>query len=140
MLIGEIDVTNLMIGLPDHENLLRPLHEEERMNAMQIESGNADRPTGRLRGKAALAGKHDLVVLAQLLFRPGLQYGAVGIADGDRGLSPGPAKVLVGDMGAGGIPGDGTWAGRRLSVLGNHGNPADIGIGREGGRNRGGSR
>src|SRR3981189_2119591 len=119
MLVGEIDVANLVIGLPDHENLLRPLHEEERMNAMQIESGNADRPASRLWGKAALAGKHDLVVLAQLVFRPGLQDGAIRIADGNRGLPPRPAKVLVGHMGHAGIPGDGTWAGRRRSVLGN---------------------
>src|SRR5258705_8645520 len=126
MLIGEIDVANLVIGLPDHQNLLRPLHEEERMNAMQIESGNAHRPTGRLRGKAPLAGKHDLIVLAQLLFRPELQDGAVRIADGDRGLPPGPAILLVAHMGLGRIPSDRTWAGRRWSVLGNLGNPANI--------------
>src|SRR6266705_1033770 len=62
MLIGEINVTNLVIGLPDHQDVLRPLHEEERMNAMQIETRNADRPTGRLGGETTLAGKNDLVV------------------------------------------------------------------------------
>src|SRR5580692_6506206 len=36
MLVGEIDVTNLVIGLPDHKNLARRLHEEEGMNAVQI--------------------------------------------------------------------------------------------------------
>src|SRR5262249_51085141 len=72
MLVGEIDVADLVIGLPDHQDFLWPLHEEERMNAVQNETRNADRPTRRLRGKAALAGTNDLVVLAQILFRPGL--------------------------------------------------------------------
>src|SRR5215470_10351177 len=103
MLIGEIDVTNLMIGLPDHQDLLRPLHEEERMNAMQVETGNADRPARRLWGKSALAGKNEFIVLAQLFFRPGLQDRAVRIADGDRRLPPRSAKLFIGDMGNGGI-------------------------------------
>src|SRR5262249_37329468 len=110
MLVGEIDVADLVIGLPDHQDLLRPLHEEERMNAMQNDTRNTNRPTRRLRGKAAFAGTNDLVVLAQILFRPGLQDRAVRVADGDGRLLSGPAKILVGDPRNAAIPGDGTGA------------------------------
>jgi len=77
---------------------------------MQIESGNADGQQP-LAGKAALAGKHDLVVLAQLLSRPGLQDGAVRIADAIV-AAPGPAIFPLFYMGAWWDRGDGTWAGR----------------------------
>src|SRR5262245_18290657 len=137
MLVGEIDVADLVIGLPGHQDLLWPLHEEERMNAVQNETRNADRPTCRLRGKAALAGTNDLVVLAQILFRPGVQTWALRIAGGDGRLPPCPSKLLVGDTGNAGVPSDGTWTGARWKEVGDHRNPADTGIGREVGRKRG---
>src|SRR5437868_1645798 len=78
MLIGEIDVANLVIGLPDHQNLIRRLHEEQRMNAMQIESRNADRPTGRLRERPPLPESTTSLCLRNCSFAQGCRMGLFG--------------------------------------------------------------
>src|SRR5215470_2040097 len=55
VLVRQIDVPHDMVALPDHQDFFRPLHNEERIDAMKIEGRNADWPAPRLAAQAALA-------------------------------------------------------------------------------------
>ena len=65
----QIDVTDLVIRLPHHDDLFRRLDEINRLNRVEQESRRADRPAARLRkgdrlGKPPGIGRYELSQVA----------------------------------------------------------------------------
>src|SRR5215470_7275112 len=132
MLVGEVDVANLLLAGQDHHHDLRRLHKVHRLgHRPQQESGNANRPAARLRGVGGLAGKHELVALAHDLPGPGLQDRSAEIGELFGRLLSGHAEFVIGHVRTRGVLTHRAGAARGRDELAIIGVPADVGAGCE---------
>src|SRR5262249_55782691 len=75
----EIDATHLLVSLPHHPDLLRPLDEIKRLRHEQQLAWDAARPAARLGVESAMAIAHQVIVHSHLRGGPRLQVGVLGI-------------------------------------------------------------
>src|SRR5215471_10802688 len=105
----EIDMPDLLIIRIDHYDFLRRLDEVERLEAVQMKSGNARRHAERMRRKGKFSGQNLRVVLLHALHDPGLENAGAGeIGNKVVRLLPGSSRLLIADPRMGGIVMEGT--------------------------------
>ena len=113
VLVGQIDVADHVVFLPDQGHHFRRLQEIDRRHRIEQPAGNADRPASFLGREDRFAGQHALIDLSQFLPRPGLQNRAAQIGDVEGRLLAGSHGELVVDVGMVGIGRDGSRSARR---------------------------
>src|SRR5882672_1732143 len=130
MLVGEVDVPNLLLAGEDHHHDLRRLNEIHRLgHGSQQEAGNANRPATRVRWVDGLAGEDKLVALTYDLPGPGLQDRCVKVSQLLGRLPSGHTKFVVGHVRTRAILLHRTGTARGRDELAIVGIPADIGAG-----------
>src|SRR5215471_7613261 len=100
---------DLLVIRIDHYDFLRRLDEVERLEAVQMKSGNTGRHTERMRRKGEFSSQNLGVVLLHALHDPGLQNGGAGeIGDKVGWLFPSSSSLLIADPRMDGIVVQGT--------------------------------
>ncbi len=123
----EIDVPDLLIVRIDHQDFLRRLHEIERLEAIEMESGDAGRHAERVRGEGELSGQDLGIVLLHALDDPRLENAGVGeIGDEIGRLLAGPDSLLVAHPRMRGIAAERTRRAGHDREIDIEGEPADI--------------
>jgi hypothetical protein len=117
MRIGEIDVADHVILLPDHHHLLLGLEEIHRGHRIEQEARNVDRPTPLFRREHDDSGQRPLIDLAERLSGPGQQDRIVEIGDAQRRLRPRPPRSGGVEIGMRLVEGDGSRSRRRLEEI-----------------------
>src|SRR5258706_8736246 len=102
----EIDMADLMVALPGHQNLSWALDDVNGLHAVEHEAWIPARPAALLRAKTGLAGEDIVVALAQSLTRPFLQDRICEIGDRKGRLFSRAPIIVVADRRMGGITDD----------------------------------
>src|SRR6267142_2528393 len=96
MLVGEVDVPNLLLAGEDHHHDLRRLNEIHRLgHGSEQESRNPNGPAARMRGVSRLFRKDQLVALAQDIPGPRLENRIVEIGELFRRLPSGHTEFVI---------------------------------------------
>src|SRR5438874_7717997 len=94
----EIDASDLLVVRIYHYDFLRRLDEVERLEAIQMESGNTGRHAERMRRKGVLSSQNFRIVLLHSLHDPRLQNGGASEIGNKVGwLLPGSGSLLIAD-------------------------------------------
>src|SRR4029077_13784184 len=132
MLVRQVDAANVVKARQYHHHFLGTLDEIKRpRHRHEHEFENADRPATRMRGENGLSGEDKLVALADLVTRPGLEDGIVGIANGKGRLPAGNAESVVGNVRMRRVLPHWSGTARRRDELAGICEPPDTWIGRE---------